>query len=132
MTAIREGLMRPFIAVDIEVHQPVSGPSKAFSRSFTGHLKGAMYNAGVLHHVRVVDADGVLWMVPPAWLPLYSLRVAEMAVDRVDAQFLDILQTIPHDVIWSTMKRVLHIPDHMTTCEATAYLARRRQAELVH
>lgn len=27
MDTIREGLMRPLIAMDIEVHQPVTGPS---------------------------------------------------------------------------------------------------------
>ena len=38
------------------------------SRRFRGSLKGAMYARGGLHHYRVVDAEGEMFLCPPHWI----------------------------------------------------------------
>lgn len=123
MTAIREGLMRPFIALDIEVHQPVTGP-------FVGRLKAAVYRDGVIHHFRMVDAEDVMWLVPPGWLSAHSLRKAEMAMDQTDARFLNIMKTVSPDLIWDAFAKVFGYPDGLDRLQRIAWLE-RRQAELV-
>lgn len=120
----REGLMRPFIALDIEVDQPVTGP-------FVGRLKAAVYRNGVVHHFRVVDGDSVMWLVPPGWLSPHSLRKAEMAMDQTDAEFLNIMNTVSPDLIWDAFAKVLGCPDGLDRPQRNAWLE-RRQAELVH
>jgi hypothetical protein len=129
MTLPREGLMRPFISVEIEVHQPVPGPSKEFFRPFMGWLKGAMYRGNAVHHFRIVDADGVMWLVPPGWLSPLNLREAEMAFDQLDARFLLIMRTVPRDLIWKAMATVTGMPDGLTPAEMVARL--EQQKELV-
>jgi hypothetical protein len=124
--------MRPLIALDIEVHQPISAPTKAFFRPFDGRLKAAMYRGGVVHHFRVVDAGGVLWLVPPAWLPDYSLRLAEMAFDRTDALFLHHVRTLPAAVIWQALAKATGMPEGLTPDEMLARLEQRHdRRELV-
>ena len=109
-----EGLMRPLIRLNIEVLQPMPPNAQPLHRAFTGRLAGAMYRAGVVHHFRVVDADGVLWLVPPAWLSQHMRQMAEMAFDPLDAEFLHIIRTVDRDVIWSAIKQVTSAPDALT------------------
>lgn len=91
-----------------------------------GRLKAAMYRAGAVHQFRMVDADGVMWLVPPAWLSPHSLRKAEMAMDWMDAQFLYILQTVPHDEIERMMARVMEMPEGSTLADMTVLLEQRK------
>jgi hypothetical protein len=112
------------------VLQPMPPNARPLHRAFTGKLKGAMYRAGVVHHFRIVDADAVLWLVPPTWLSPHSLQVATMAFDPLDAQFLHILRTVDHDLIWDAMRRVMALPDGMTSAEMVAQM-RQRKLEVV-
>ena len=126
-----EGLMRPLIRLNIEVLQPMPPNAQPLHRAFTGRLAGAMYRAGVVHHFRVVDGDGVMWLVPPAWLSQHTCHVAEMAFDPLDAEFLRIIQTVDRDVIWSAIHQVTSAPGALTKEKVLAQL-RRPHPELVH
>ena len=60
--------------VAVELRQPVA-PGEV--RSITGRVLGEMYVDGRLHHLRVVDGDGVLFLVPPEWIKPLILRPRE-------------------------------------------------------
>jgi hypothetical protein len=120
---IRDGLWRPFITVNIEV-RPAGQPT------FVGALKAAMYQHGAVHHYRIADADGVLWLCPPAWLPPDSVKLADAAMDRMDAQFLHLCRTTPFDVLKRAMAQALGLPDGLTLEEMTVRLEQRRREEV--
>ena len=37
-------------------------------RTVQGHLLGAMFARGIVHHLRVEDRSGLTWTVPVAWV----------------------------------------------------------------
>jgi len=51
--------------VAVEMHQPVA-PGEV--RTIAGRVLGEMHADDRLHHLRFVDGDGVLFLVPPEWV----------------------------------------------------------------
>jgi hypothetical protein len=114
----RNGVIRPFIRVGIEV-RPAGQPV------FVGTLKASMYRAGTVHHFRVVDAQGVMWLVPPEWLSDHMLHVAGIALDRLDAEFLYIHRAVPHDTLWKAIAMATNLPAGLAPAEIVARLEQR-------
>ena len=57
--------MRAVPPTPITFNQPLRGGRH---RAISGRLLGETQFDGVLHHYRVVDGDGVLFLVPPHWV----------------------------------------------------------------
>ena len=53
-------------AVPVLVRSPDDGDTPTIH--FRGRLRGAMYARGELHHYRVEDGDGALFLSPPDWI----------------------------------------------------------------
>jgi hypothetical protein len=64
--ALAAGYVRARRAVPVLINQPIHGDEGI--RRFRGNLLGAMYARGEIHHYRVEDEDGTLYLVPPHWL----------------------------------------------------------------
>ncbi len=76
--------IRATTPVAVELHQPVA-PGQV--RAITGRVFGEMRVNGCVHHYRVEDGDGVLFLVPPEWIELLpiSRKKSEPVRAKVDA-----------------------------------------------
>ena len=65
--------VRATTPVTVELHQPIA-PGEV--RTIAGRVLGAMHVDGQVHHIRFVDGDGVLFLVPPNWVRLTGEVIA--------------------------------------------------------
>lgn len=75
--ALRETrYIRAITPVTVELRQPVA-PGQV--RTIAGRVLGEMRVNGCLHHYRVVDGNGVVYLAPPEWLTPESVQTLDAA-----------------------------------------------------
>ncbi len=68
--------VRATTPVAVELHQPVA-PGQV--RTITGSVLGETRVDGRLHHYRVQDGNGVVFITPPEWLTPESIQALDAA-----------------------------------------------------
>ena len=68
-TPLGERYVRATSKATVTLHQPLPRKQR---RVIIGRLLGEMHARGALHHYRVQDANGVVYLAPPTWLALES------------------------------------------------------------
>lgn len=72
--------------ITVELHQPVA-PGEV--RTIAGRVLGEMRVNGCLHHYRVVDGDGVVYLAPPEWLTPEGVQALDAAGNAKRLAVLD-------------------------------------------
>ncbi len=94
--------IRATTPVAVELHQPVA-PGQV--RTIMGRLLGEMRVNGCVHHYRIVDGNGVIFITPTEWLTPESVQAIDAARNAKRLAIQDNITRLLSDLVVSLAAR---------------------------